>query len=329
MNKDTALHMDATSSLTTTLHQPYTGSRQLYYAIVVTLPDVKDISCIPIAEFVSNRHTVDEIASFLHFYFKKYAEYTGTQKIHFGIRRAETDASLALISGILSALEIGPLNVYLRDCWENLTTSRAMIFVHYICRRHAIQFLKAKVIEHYGRTSEGSKFFIKWLHAFVICSDLWSMSAKMVSALIVCGTRANVALVQSTINSVSNPTSRTGLEPWKILKLENVPKTPPFYLMSPFGYFAVLLGHTNNVDIPKYVLDKIPEIDSDNSSLNEEETSPTNPHYNQKFLMYLLRDVFPLAPMMTHMLLYLNNLPIVQDTNAYSESWFNKMKSRF
>lgn len=99
--------------------------------------------------------------------------------------------------------------------------------------------------------------------------------------------------------------------------------------MSPFGYFAVLLGHTNNVDIPKYVLDKIPEIDSDNSSLNEEETSPTNPHYNQKFLMYLLRDVFPLAPMMTHMLLYLNNLPIVQDTNAYSESWFNKMKSRF
>lgn len=140
----------------------------------------------------------------------RYAEYTGTQKIHFGIRRAETDASLALISGILSALEIGPLNVYLRDCWENLTTSRAMIFVHYICRRHAIQFLKAKVIEHYGRTSEGSKFFIKWLHAFVICSDLWSMSAKMVSALIVCGTRANVALVQSTINSVSNPTSRTG-----------------------------------------------------------------------------------------------------------------------
>lgn len=98
--------------------------------------------------------------------------------------------------------------------------------------------------------------------------------------------------------------------------------------MSPFSYYAILEAHRNNITLPKYVTDRIPEIAEEEDSTSEgEETQPTNVYYNMEFLMYLIREVFSIAPLMTHMLLYLNNLSIVDETNNSGESWFDIPKN--
>jgi hypothetical protein len=46
-----------------------------------------------------------------------------------------------------------------------------------------------------------------------------------------------------------------------------------------------------------------------------------NPHYNMEWLLYLVRTIFPIACLLDHSLLYLNNALLSDDNNASSEAW--------
>jgi hypothetical protein len=66
--------------------------------------------------------------------FFRFALITSGQKKCFGIKRIETDCSMALISGVLQALEIGPTIVYLIDIWKCLVSDNPVYLVYHICK---------------------------------------------------------------------------------------------------------------------------------------------------------------------------------------------------
>jgi hypothetical protein len=98
---------------------------------------------------------------------------------------------------------------------------------------------------------------------------------------------------------------------------------------SPFGLFGIIMCRKLGVSIPSELraavqIDQSENEDSDAFSETEDilmSQGNLNPHYNPKFLAYLMKYIFPFACMLDHSLIYKVNGSIKQDTNTCSESW--------
>lgn len=71
LDRGTVLHIDSTGGFTSKLPVEFGATRVLYYSIVVQFPGEEDITCIPLAEFLTNSHGQASISSFLKQYFKR------------------------------------------------------------------------------------------------------------------------------------------------------------------------------------------------------------------------------------------------------------------
>jgi hypothetical protein len=68
-NAQAVLHIDSTGSLSSTLPEKYRSKRQFYYAMVVRLPEGKEVRTVPVLEFISSSHTAVALSSILHMFF--------------------------------------------------------------------------------------------------------------------------------------------------------------------------------------------------------------------------------------------------------------------
>lgn len=84
--------------------------------------------------------------------------------------------------------------------------------------------------------------------------------------------------------------------------------------MSPFGFYCYRLCEKLKINL--------------NIKKNSKKLSSDNSFYSIKFLKYLLNSIFPYAPLMTKMLLKINDLPMEKDlTNNIQEAWNNLLKN--
>jgi len=96
---------------------------------------------------------------------------------------------------------------------------------------------------------------------------------------------------------------------WRLIDIDDVPRSAPLKLQSPYGYFGfqlykLLIGHKSKHG-------------------PEKKKITMNPYYNTKFLKYILTHIIPYAPLLDHSVLMHNDMVIVDDTNAPVESSFN------
>jgi len=111
---------------------------------------------------------------------------------------------------------------------------------------------------------------------------------------------------------------------WRNVALSDISTEAPFYAKSPFGHLALLVCNFSRIQLPENLY-KIPQIDESASAwlFNDEMTSQAvlNDHFNLNLLSYLIVHIFPIAALLNHSLITLNNFSIRTDTNNVSESW--------
>jgi len=84
----------------------------------------------------------------------------------------ETDFSLAMMSAVLIAFEVGPFWMYLKRLWYILVDGKEKIpFVLHVCRFHAQDFIMNNIKKHFGRREEAARILPvleTWMHGSVI-----------------------------------------------------------------------------------------------------------------------------------------------------------------
>ncbi|XP_060780100.1 uncharacterized protein LOC132888110 isoform X2 [Neoarius graeffei] len=157
---ETCLYLDATGGVVQKL--PNQSKRVLYYALV--LPGAgKDKPPLPVAELVTNSHTVPSISHWLMEFFRRMRQMTGRR-----VAQMETDYSWALINSVLLACNHEDISGYLDRTFSIVigTGKQTPFIVLHLCSAH---ILKA-VSQSFGRqtSDKGLKEYATYCFAFLL-----------------------------------------------------------------------------------------------------------------------------------------------------------------
>ncbi|OXA49610.1 CXXC-type zinc finger protein 1 [Folsomia candida] len=350
-NSDIVFYLDASGKVSSALPVGLDQTRQFYYALVIKLP-LGDAPLIPVVEFVTNSHSAVTISTQLRYFLEQVRSQTSIKKSGCGIRRIETDDSMAMISACTTALEVGTVLNYLKIAWKRLSEAangygkRHVPYVHHVCRKHAMDFLHKKISEHFkGRHTagyadickskmtrgttlideDGSEHDVdvdthdaigvmkKWMHGFLHGRDLYSFCRRVMDVVILCGCRDISITVLEITRDISEKTTRKGA-PWEVVNLNELPSDPPFYRQSPFSQFAIIVATEYDIQ-----LDFSDQVEDDYSGA-------TNPYYCPPFLRYLIKHVLVIGCLFDHSLMRLNDISTLSDTQGSVESWNDILK---
>ena len=162
----TTLYLDATGGVVQKV--PHQSKRVLYYALV--LPGMgKDKPPLPVAEFVTNSHSVPSISHWLMEFNRRLSHITGRK-----IAQIETDYSWALMNSVLISFNHEDVSAYLCRAFEIVSGQLKVIpkfTVLHLCSAH---ILKA-VSQAFGRTTSdrGIKEYATYSFAYLLnCTSL-------------------------------------------------------------------------------------------------------------------------------------------------------------
>lgn len=114
------------------------------------------------------------------------------------------------------------------------------------------------------------------------------------------------------------------------LSIDDVPMEGRLYQQSPFSYFVIQKCAELNITWrTKRKNKKSKQDDNSATSCDDEESNALqekNNLYNPKFLEYMIKTVFSMAPLFTHYLIALRGYARLQDNQATSESWNSIVK---
>lgn len=192
------LYLDATGSVVSKI--PEQKKRVLYYALVLagqghcTPP-------LPIAEMLSNDHTVPSVSFWLMQFVHNLSKFTTLK-----IRYLETDYSWALIQAVLLAFNKESILSYLDRCFDvcqgknDGMDSKSFTVIH-LCSAHVLKAVAQAICRHV--TDKGHREFVIFVFARLQNSQTLDEAIRIFQALcIVLNTRTNTASVQDSIKTL-------------------------------------------------------------------------------------------------------------------------------
>lgn len=132
LENNLVLYLDATGSL---IKKPQEVKKAIfYYALAVRHP--LESSPLPVAEMMSNDHTIPSITHFLDLFRRAYKQIYNKEV---PVKRIEMDFSWAMINSSLRSFAVMTVSGYIQRCWEVQDTNADLptVVVH-ICAAHMI-----------------------------------------------------------------------------------------------------------------------------------------------------------------------------------------------
>lgn len=242
---------------------------------------------------------------------------------------------VAMLASVCMAFQHRFVEDYLQELYECLshrtTLESSSVAVH-VCRFHVLKFWRErhgfqfdhKTAENEDKAEKKKKknplgeekltFMKKWIHQFVLATTFNELVHRMDEILKLAGLQYFTSELESIITHFAEPVQTSGDISTNMV-LRKLPNKP-FYQRSAFGQIGqIILG----------------EIDQENLRIrnlivNGKTKLRENDYADSNLVSYLLRHIFPYAPLLTRCVFTAHGLPIEDDTNNTCESMMKILK---
>ena len=174
--KSLVLHLDSTGGIIKNKGLKPTGKQVYFYALVVAGNTEEKIASMPLAEFMTNRHTAPTITHWLEEFLLSIQKFKGTKYLPSVV---VTDFSWALLNSVCKTFNGRPLIDYINKCYVAMTENDNKFLddktIIHICAAHLLKFVfnQMKDIDGLKEAKHVAKFAFARL---VTCDSLFEAS---------------------------------------------------------------------------------------------------------------------------------------------------------
>ncbi|KAL0176938.1 hypothetical protein M9458_029268, partial [Cirrhinus mrigala] len=323
------LYLDATGSVVSKI--PEQKKRVLYYALVLA-GQGHGTPPLPIAEMLSNDHTVPSVSFWLMKFVHNLSKYTTLT-----IRYLETDYSWALIQAALLAFNKESILSYLDRCFDicqgkdDGMDSKGFTVIH-LCSAHVLKAVAQAICRHV--TDKGHREFVIFVFARLQNSQTLDEAIWIFQALcIVLQTRTNTASVKKSIKALQGLIQSFNLDidmPENRVQMSADDKDVQS---------RTIVGRSRFSTVFRRAFDE-----ATTAVTEEEESSEENLYYSPSIIQTLFNTYMPIFPMWSGVMLgdlerhaADKDIASVEDggqrqdnktreTNCHVEGWFSIVK---
>ena len=323
--KNVFCYLNATGSIVSSL-----SNKPLYYYALV-LPGSADYGPMPVAEFLSDTHSVPQITWFLSSFNHAVHQITSRKVI---IKKIETDFSLALIISVIKSFNSMSLSRYLHIMDNILKTESnelpKLTLVH-VCSSHMLKTVirKCHVLFQNSQQRVLSKILMtKLIHSCTL--DAAALHFEMI--VVIFGLRKEVPVLNEYLEILEHRVSNENSQKDSLFDAEDGVNTTLKYDLESSSENQ----QHNNMDArkesPFYIFfkriydsctKKFSQDGSGDSQTNKYSTD--NIYYSEQFMDYLLTYILPYFPLWSAVILC--QLDLLRDSNATVENYFKIIKA--
>ncbi|CAG7660681.1 unnamed protein product, partial [Allacma fusca] len=307
-------HIDATGSIVREISDLEGSTKTFMYAITVAHPHT---NCAPIAlcEFLSNSHGATDIQMCLQWFNNKALGQFQRRHSHV-FRRIETDFSFALISAVLDTFSHPKmtLKTYLNHCFQELCGASAPCPVNFhVCRSHMMRTLMEQVKKRYTNYYRVKPELKHLLQSYLTSKSLADVAFYIGKVFLLICTPTKSSTLYDCVDAVHDQPKFSELEKFD---MQSVSITDEWQRAKKYASLYASTGF--GISFKRIHADTVAEIVADNN--------PNNDFLNASFCNYLLKDVLPFTPLVTHCMAQTRKDDYEDDQQWPAEFWNRVIK---